>query len=168
MNLNRSLGLVSQKVKEYLEAEHTEGGLLEDVNTIIQVSQNDAPIDEPAVWIVQHPTVLSSNKGNLGHVAELLTPFEFACFVYHPDLEESFKMGQDLATRVGVSILKNFMKNNTDENGQRIFTKIDFQEYLPVGEVSIEGKAEKVSATSIVFNFKHEIDWLKCCNKESK
>lgn len=167
MNINKSLSMVSQKVKEYLEAEHTEGGLLEDVKTIIQVSQDDAPIDEPSVWIVQHSTILDSNKKNLGHKADLITPFEFVCLVYHPDLEESFRIGQDLATRVGSSILKNFMRNNKTADGERVFTKVDFQEFSPVGAVDIDGKSEKVSATSIIFNFKHEIDWLNCCKKKN-
>lgn len=164
LNIVKGLDAVSQAVKSYIYTENKPGGLLEDVETIIPVTQNEKYIDPPAVWIVQHPTILAPDThANLSHVMTLQTTFEFVCVEYDEDLEQASIKGQNLATRVGASILRNFNKekHNPPDTG-RLFRNIKFNTFYPVGEMQIKGKSERVPATGIVFDFIHDIDWLKC------
>lgn len=164
MNLINGLENVVKTVKECIYIENCEDGLLSDVETIIPISRNDnIPLDPPIVWIAQHPTVpYSDSSTNLSHMLRLQTTFEFVCVEYDQDLEKADELGQNLATRVGVSIVKNFNKIKlTDYNG-RVIQNVKFNTFYPVGEVTVVGKSEKVPATSIVFDFIHDIDWLKC------
>ena len=165
MNLKNIVSLVPQVIKFYLESEITEDGLLSDVETLIPNTYSEVPVDAPAVWIVQHPTTLwdKGKNNNLSHIVYLQTPFEFVCVDYSDDLEEAAIMGLDLAARVGASIQKNFNKIKIDESlPGRFFLKLELQSIYPVGEVQIEGKSNRIPATSIIFNFVYIIDWLKC------
>ena len=156
--------LVPQTVKAYLEKEMKSGGLLEDVETLIPSVNSDVPVDPPAVWIVQHPTVRwNRDKANLSNKITLSVPFEFVCVEYSDDLEEAELLGINLATRVGSSLMKNFNKVKVDrEMPNRFFQKIEFETLYPVGEVTVVGKSERIPATSIIFNFIYVVDWLKC------
>lgn len=156
--------LVPQTVKAYLEREMRSGGLLEDVETLIPSVNSDVPVDPPAVWIVQHPTVQwNRDKTNLSNKITLSVPFEFVCVEYSDDLEEAELLGISLATRVGSSLMKNFNKVKVDkEMPNRFFHKLEFETLYPVGEVTVVGKSERIPATSIIFNFIYVVDWLKC------
>lgn len=161
----KHLNHIHSTVKQYITAEVCRDGLLRDVESVIPISLNDSYIDVPAVWIVQHPTV-QYDKANLAHILTLKTTFEFVCIDYDSDLEIAVDKSQNLAARVGASVLKNFNKREFNPPKiDRLFKKIDFNTFYPVGEIQIKGKANKVPATGIVFDFIHDIDWIKCCKK---
>lgn len=166
-NLIKGLELVSKAVKDCIYIENTEGGLLEDVETIIPIAKvDDRVLDPPIVWIAQHPTVeYSQNSRNLSNVLTLQTTFEFVCVEYDDDMEKADAKGQNLATRVGMAIMKNWNNQNNGKNG-RIIKNINFNTFYPVGEVQVVNKIEKVPATAIVFDFIHEINWLSCCKNK--
>lgn len=164
-NLVKSVDLVTKAVNAYITKEkEAEDGLLRDVEEIIPYTYNDTPIEPPCVWIVQHPTITSPEfKKSINNRNFLQSTFEFVCVEYDEDLQTSIEKGQHLATLVGQSIMKNFNKIGIGDNEiKHIFTKVEFNTLYPVGEVSIAGKAKRVPATSIVFDFTFEIDWLKC------
>lgn len=161
-NIVNGMGAVTHAVKECVRMENVEGGILEDVETIIPISENDVPIDPPAVWIAQHPTI-QYGKENLSNVLNLQSTFEFVCVDYDDDLEVAEELGQNLATRVGACILKNHNKvRQPGFENERLFQKVKFHTFYPVGQVKIAGKAESVPAASIVFDFIHQIRWLDC------
>ena len=43
--------------------------------------------------------------------------------------------------------------------------KIEFNTYRPVGEISVQGKSEKVPVTGIILNVIHDVDWMNCCKQ---
>ena len=167
MRFVNTASLVPQTVKAYLEREIREGGLLEDVETLIPSVNSDVPVDPPAIWIVQHPTTRWVNdKANLSNKITLSVPFEFVCVEYSDDLEEAEILGISLASRVGSSLMKNFNKVKVDDSmPNRFFHKLEFETLYPVGEVTVVGKSERIPATSIIFNFVYIVDWLKCNRK---
>lgn len=160
MNLVESVSEISEKIKECIKNEICENGLLSDVETFIPSYRMDEPMDIPAVWLFEHPTTeIVQKQGKLSSKIYLQTPFEFVCLVYEDDLEEAERLGKDLASRVGSSIMKHGLKL---KNGERIIHNIVFKSLYPVGEVQIEGKTKKTPATSIVFEIRYYVDWLKC------
>lgn len=164
-NLVASVDLVTKAVNAYITHEkEAKEGLLRSVEEIIPYTYNDTPLEPPVVWIVQHPTITSPDyKKGINNRNYLQTTFEFVCVEYDEDLQTSIEKGQKLATLVGQSIMKNFNKIAIgDDEIKHIFTKVEFNTLYPVGEVSIANKAKRVPATSIVFDFTFEIDWLKC------
>lgn len=167
MKFVNTASLVPQTVKAYLEHEIREGGLLEDVETLIPSVNSDVPVDPPAIWIVQHPiTRWVNDKANLSNKITLSVPFEFVCVEYSDDLEEAEILGISLASRVGSSLMKNFNKVKVDDSmPNRFFHKLEFETLYPVGEVTVVGKSERIPATSIIFNFVYVVDWLKCNRK---
>ena len=86
---------ITETVKECIRSENVSGGLLEDVEDIITVYNNEDGVEEPAVWMVQHPTVAVKNVEQLhtavfrdhtcrlfsGH-AVLLFYFKIRCISY--------------------------------------------------------------------------------------
>jgi len=165
MNIVDGVDTITRTVKNYITSENVTNGLLEDVETIIRSVQNETPIDTPAVWIVQHPTIQYQNEkyNNLSRVKHLSTTFEFVCVEYDEDLEVAENKGLNLATRVGQSIMKNFNKvKDLETDPDSIFLKVEFETLYPVGFIQIEGKAKKIPATSIIFNFIYPVKWLVC------
>ena len=159
-----SLDIVTRNVKNYVTSENVPGGILEDVNTIIKSTKSDITIDEPCVWIVQHPTVMKDEKAiNLSGLQSLETSFEFICVEYDDDLETAENKGINLATRVGKCMLKNFnMIKDKETDPTHIFDNVSMTALYPVGEVSVEGKATRIPATSIVMKFTYQVNWKKC------
>lgn len=159
-----SLDIVTRNVKNYVTSENVPEGILSDVNTIIKSTKSDITIDEPAVWISQHPTIMEDEKAiNFGGLQRLQTTFEFICVEYDEDLETAEDKGINLATRVGKCILKNFNKVKDKETDPiHIFDNVSLVALYPVGEVSVEGKATRIPATSIVMKFTYQVNWKKC------
>lgn len=158
-------GLVTEEIKNYIKTENTPTGILSDVQEVIYSNNTEGSIDEPCIWIVEHPTIESEKhkgKGSLSHITYLQTSFEFVCVEYDPDLEQSDIKAKNLASRVGSCIIKNFNKGN---NGH-IFSNFKFETLYPAGEVAVAGKSEKVPVTSIVFTFYYKIDWWKCLKQQ--
>lgn len=166
MNIISSQELVTMRIKEYIRAEMNPKGLLHDVETFIPSYRMNEPMEEPCVWLFEHPTTIADNKsGALSQKLKLQTPYEFVCIVYdEDDIEESEMLGKNLAGRVAASIAKNHIKLNSD----RIINKIEFETLYPVGEVKIKNKSNKAPATSVRIIAKYYIDWMNCCKKNNK
>ena len=89
-----TVGIVTGMEKLYtiitkcLETENTTGGLLEDGETIINSYYNESHLEEPIVWVTQHPAT-ANRQADISQTMELTVPFEFDCGCYEADLEES-------------------------------------------------------------------------------
>lgn len=166
LSIIKGMDTVSRNVKNYISIETASGGLLEDVETVINSVNSDIPVDPPCVWIVEHPTIPYS-EANLSHIQRVVTTFEFVCVEYDDDLEIAQIKGENLATRVGASILKNANRVKDDINDpDRLFDKILFKALYPVGEVTVTDKQEKIPATSIILEFIHSFKWLECLRRK--
>lgn len=165
LSIIKGMDTVSRNVKNYIAVETATGGLLEDVETVINSVNSDVPSDPPCVWIIEHPTIPYS-EANLSHTQRVSTTFEFVCLEEDSDLEIAQIKGENLATRVGASILKNANRiKESPDDPDRLFDKILFKALYPVGEVAITDKQEKIPATSIILEFIHSFKWLECLRR---
>ena len=158
---------ITETIKECLRCENVPSGILEDVEGIITVYNNEDGVEEPAVWMVQHPTVAVRNV-DLRQQLTLESPFEFVCIEYDEDPEEAERKSQNLATRVAISVLKNYHTVQSSLGYNRTIRKIEFNTYRPVGEISVQGKSEKVPVTGIILNVIHDVNWMNCCRQLEK
>lgn len=155
---------VTKTIKGCLQAENVTSGILEDVEDIITVYNNEDGVEEPAVWMVQHPTT-ARDKVNLSQTLTLVSPFEFVCIEYDPDPEKAEEKSQNLATRVAIAVLKNYQSVQSNLGYTRTIKAIEFNTYRPVGEISVQGKAEKVPVTGIILDVVHMVNWMNCCRQ---
>ena len=162
------VGIVTGMEKLYtiilgcLEAENTTNGLLEDVETIVNSYYNEAHLEEPIVWVTQHPAN-ANRQADLSQTMELTVPFEFDCGVYDPDLDDSNMASQNLANRVIMSILNNWQTiQATELPNQRLIKNITLQTYSPVGYVNVTNKSDKVAVTGVILNVNIVINWRMC------
>lgn len=163
-NLITGLESVTKTIKGCLLAENIQSGLLEDVEDIITVYNNEDGIEEPGVWMVQHPTT-ARDRVDLRQQLTLVSPFEFVCVEYDQDPEVAEEKGQNLATRVALSVLKNYQSVQNSLGYTRSISKIEFNTYRPVGEISVKGKAERVPVTGIILDVVHVVNWMNCCRQ---
>jgi len=162
VNIMNGLEAVNQIMKGCIEKEMLPGGLLEDVETFIPIYHNESGVDEPCIWMTQHPT-RADRQADLSQTMDLVIPFEFDCVVYANDLEESELAGQNLATRVILAITRNYLLVQSDLIHKRIIKRIELETYYPVGQVQIQGKSDRVPATGVILNVIHTINWKMCC-----
>ena len=163
-----TVGIVTGMEKLYtiiikcLEEENKENGLLEDVETIVNSYYNESHLEEPIVWITEHPS--SANRQvDISQTMELKVPFEFDCGVYELDLDDSFNASQNLANRVIMSILNNWQRVQAEElPNQRLIKNITLQTYSPVGYVNVTNKSDKVAVTGVILNVNIVINWRMC------
>lgn len=163
--LQEGMAAPPRAVLSYITTENVEGGLLEEVETILPANMSDVVPDPPSIWIVEGITTTDEGKSpNLSQTNFMKTPFEFICVAYDSDgIEETMAAARNLATRAGASILKNFNRVKAlPEDPDRVFTAIRFSAFNPAGVLQIEGKSESVAAASIVFDFIYPIQWLYC------
>lgn len=158
------LEAITETIKCCIKCENVENGLLSDVEEIITVYNNEDGIEEPAVWIVQHPTI-ADEKVDLSQKLKLVSTFEFVCIEYDNDAETAERKSQNLATRVALSVLKNYKTMQTRLGYGRTISRIEFNTFRPVGEIQVVGKAEKVPVSGIVLDVIHYVDWNNCCKK---
>lgn len=163
-----TVGIVTGMEKLYtiitrcLEEENVTDGLLEDVETIINSYYNEAHLEEPIIWVTQHPAS-ANRQADLSQTMELTVPFEFDCGVYEVDLEDSNLASQNLANRVIMSILNNWQQIQAEElPGQRLIRNITLQTYSPVGYVNVTGKSDKVAVTGVILNVNIILNWRMC------
>lgn len=167
-----TVGIVTGMEKLYtiiikcLEEENKENGLLEDVETIVNSYYNESHLEEPIVWITEHPS--SANRQvDISQTMELTVPFEFDCGVYELDLDDSFNASQNLANRVIMSILNNWQRVQAEElPNQRLIKNITLQTYSPVGYVNINGKSDKLAVTGVILNVNVVINWRMCLRNQ--
>ena len=163
-----TVGIVTGMEKLYtiiikcLEEENKENGLLEDVETIVNSYYNESHLEEPIVWITEHPS--SANRQvDISQTMELKVPFEFDCGVYELDLDDSFNASQNLANRVIMSILNNWQRVQAEElPNQRLIKNITLQTYSPVGYVNVTNKSDKVAVTGVILNVNIKLNWQQC------
>jgi hypothetical protein len=163
-NLITGLESITETIKQCIIRENVTGGLLEDVEDIITVYNNENGVETPGVWMVQHPTT-PVDRTDLRQQLTLSSPFEFVCIEYDEDPEEAERKSQNLATRVALSVLKNYRTMQSRIGNKPTIRKIEFNTYRPVGEISVQGKSEKVPVTGIILNVIHDVDWMNCCKQ---
>ncbi len=164
MNIVESSSVISEKIKDCIRSEMNPNGLLSDVKTFIPSYRMNEKMKEPCIWLFEHPTIpVDGKKAPLSKSLYLATPFEFVCVVYDKDIETAEMKGKNLASRVAACIQKHALKLH---DGERVIDNIVFKTFYPAGEVQIENKSEKTPATSIVFEARFWIDWLKCCRTQ--
>lgn len=142
-----------------------EDGLLSDVETFIPIYYEEKGVEEPCIWMTQHPTT-ASRQADISQTMELVTPFEFDCVVYESELEDSVTASQNLTNRVILAILRNYLQVQSEiTEGKRLIRTITLETYYPVGEVNIQGKSDRVPATGVILNVNHIVNWKLCCKQ---
>ena len=142
--------------------EMSEGGLLEDVETFVNTYYEEGSVDEPVIWMTQHPTT-ASRQADISQTMELVTPFEFDCGVYDIEMEDANRLSQNLANRVILSVLKNWQTAQSQAiPGKRMIKNITLDRYSPLGYVNVKGKSDKVPVTGVILNVHHIVNWSMC------
>lgn len=165
VNILTGFEKVNTIINGCITAEMVEDGILEDVETFINTYFNEGNVDEPVVWITQHPTTVQKNA-DISKTLLLKTPFEFDCGVYEREIEDANTSSQNLCNRVILSILKNWQTvQNELLPGQRMIRNIELETYSPMGYVQVTGKSDKVPITGVILNVYHVINWQQCCRQ---
>ena len=151
-------------MRECVQREICPDGLLEDVETFVPSYDTESRVEEPVVWMTQHPS-RAEKQADISRTMDIITPFQFTCAVYKPDIEDAELASQNLATRVILCITRNLLSVQNELYGKRFITTIGLETYYPVGEVNIVNKSEKLPATGVVLNVTHRINWELCCKK---
>ena len=161
--LDEMIEKVLEIVEDCLKYENEKPeGLLNHVKTIISVYNNEYGIDEPAIWIVQHPITLEKQE-NVDEII-LNSTIEFACVEWDKDPKIAEKKSRDLATKVALSIKNNYRKIQYDKFKDRIIENVKFRTMYPVGEgIDVQGKTKKTPVAGIVLDFEFTVDWMDYC-----
>lgn len=156
---------INQIINCCITQEMTENGLLSDVETFVNTYYNEGQVDEPVVWVTQHPTT-ASRQADISQTMDLTTPFEFDCGVYDVDIEDANMQSQNLANRVILSVLKNWQTVQAQVTPeQRMILNITLDKYSPMGYVQVTGKSDKVPVTGVILNVNHRVNWTLCCRQ---
>ena len=165
VNILTGFEKINQIINCCITNEMSNGGLLEDVETFVNTYYNEGQVEEPVIWVTQHPTT-AERQADISQTMELITPFEFDCGVYAPDIEDANMDSQNLANRVILSILRNWQTVQAQViPGQRMIKNITLETYMPMGYVTVEGKSDKVPVTGVVLNVHHIVNWTLCCRQ---
>ena len=165
VNILTGFEKINEIMNTCITREITTDGILEDVETFINTYFNEGQVDEPVVWITQHPTTVEKNA-DISKTLLLKTPFELDCGVYEKEIEDSNTSSQNLCNRVILSILKNWQRVQGEIiPGQRMIRNITLETYSPMGYVPVTGKSDKVPITGVILNVYHIINWQQCCQQ---
>ena len=165
VNILTGFEKINTIINKCITNEITEDGILSDVETFINTYYNEGQVEEPVVWITQHPTTVERNP-DISKTALLNTPFEFDCGVYEKEIEDANTSSQNLCNRVILSILKNWQTVQAEELPQnRMIRNITLETYSPMGYVPVTGKSDKVPITGVILNVYHVINWQQCCRQ---
>jgi hypothetical protein len=165
VNILTGFEKINTIINRCITDEINENGILSDVETYINTYYNEGQVEEPVIWITQHPTVVEKNP-DISKTSLLKTPFEFDCGVYEKEIEDANTSSQNLCNRVILSILKNWQTiQNEILPGQRMIRNIELDTYSPMGYVPVEGKSDKVPITGVILNIYHIINWQQCCRQ---
>jgi len=165
VNILTGFEKINDIMQQCITDEINQNGLLSDVETFINTYFNEGQVDEPVVWITQHPTTVQKNA-DISKTLLLKTPFEFDCGVYEREIEDANTSSQNLCNRVILSILKNWQTvQNELLPGQRMIRNIELETYSPMGYVQVTGKSDKVPITGVILNVYHVINWQQCCRQ---
>ena len=165
VNILTGFEKVNTIINRCITDEINENGILSDVETYINTYYNEGQVEEPVVWITQHPTTVERNP-DISKTSLLKTPFEFDCGVYETEIEDANTSSQNLCNRVILSILKNWQTVQAEElPNNRMIRNIELDTYSPMGYVDVEGKSDKVPITGVILNIYHIINWQQCCQQ---
>ena len=163
VNILTGFEKINEIMNTCITTEMTEDGLLSDVESFVNTYYDEGQVDEPVIWITQHPTT-ADRQADISQTMTLITPFEFDCGVYNTDLDTADLESQNLTGRVILSVLKNWQRVQAEVlPGQRMITNITLETYSPVGYVDVTGKSDRVPVTGVVLNVHHIINWKMCC-----
>ena len=162
VNIKTGFEKLDQIMNCCITTEMSEGGLLEDVETFVNTYYEEGSVDEPVVWMTQHPTT-ANRQADISQTMELVTPFEFDCGVYDVELEDANRLSQNLANRVILAVLKNWQTAQAQAiPGKRMIKNITLETYSPIGYVDVNGKSDKVPVTGVILNVHHIVNWSMC------
>ena len=165
VNILTGFEKINTIINKCITDEITPDGILSDVETYINTYYNEGQVEEPVVWITQHPTTVEKNA-DISKTVYLKTPFEFDCGVYEKEIENANTSSQNLCNRVILSILKNWQTIQAEELPQnRMIYNISLDTYSPMGYVNVTGKSDKVPITGVILNVYHIINWQQCCRQ---
>ena len=165
VNILTSFEKINEIINSCITSEMTENGILSDVETFVNTYYEEGQVEEPIIWLTQHPTT-ANRQADISQTMELTTPFEFDCGVYEVDLEDANLASQNLANRVILSILKNWQRIQAEKlPGQRMIRNITLETYSPMGYVKVAGKSDKVPMTGVILNVNHIVNWTLCCKQ---
>ena len=165
VNILTGFEKINQIMNCCITREMVEDGLLEDVETFTNAYYDEGSVDEPVIWMTQHPTT-ANRQADISMTMELTTPFEFDCGVYDVEIEDANNQSQNLCNRVILSVLKNWQTAQADlMQGQRMIKNITLDRYSPIGYVPVKGKSDKVPVTGVVLNVHHIVNWQLCCQQ---
>lgn len=162
VNIKTGFEKLDQIMNECIEREITTDGLLEDVESFVNTYYEEGQVDEPVIWMTQHPTT-ANRQADISQTMELVTPFEFDCGVYDVEIEDANRLSQNLANRVILAILKNWQTVQSEViPGKRMIKNITLNRYSPLGYVDVKGKSDKVPVTGVVLDIHHIVNWSMC------
>lgn len=165
VNILTGFEKINEIINGCINREMVQDGLLEDVETFINTYYEEGSVDEPVIWLTQHPTT-ANRQADISKTVELTTPFEFDCGVYAAEMDEANMLSQNLANRVILAILKNWQTIQSEIiPQQRMIRNITLEAYSPVGYVPVTGKSDKIPITGVVLNVNHIVNWNMCCKK---
>ena len=155
---------INQVMNCCITREMTPDGLLSDVETFVNSYYDEGTVEEPVIWMTQHPTT-ANRQADISRTIELNTPFEFDCGVYEVDIEDSNMSSQNLANRVILAVLKNWQTVQSEIMTARTIKNITLETYMPMGYVEVTGKSDKVAMTGVILNVNHIVNWQLCCKQ---
>ena len=165
VNILTGFEKINEIINECIHREMTKDGLLSDVETYVNTYYNEGQVDEPIVWVTQHPTT-AERQADISQTMDLITPFEFDCGVYAVELEDANMQSQNLCNRVILSVLKNWQTIQSEQLPQnRTILNVTLDRYSPMGYVPVKGKSDKVPVTGVILNVKHRVNWTLCCRQ---
>ena len=167
MTVNISIGLekIQEIMKQCIDTEITADGLLEDVETYLTVYSEEEHVEEPFIWMYQHEA-RASRQPDISSTMDLTIPFQFNCAVYEREIEDANTSTQNLATRVLLSICKNWQTVQSQIlPGQRLIKNITLETFYPMGTVQVNNKSEKLPVVAVVLNVNIIINWKMCCKQ---
>ena len=162
VNIKTGFEKLDQIMNCCITREMATDGLLEDVETFVNTYYEEGQVDEPVIWMTQHPTT-ANRQADISQTMELVTPFEFDCGVYDVEIEDANRLSQNLANRVILAILKNWQTVQAEIlPGKRMIKNITLNRYSPLGYVDVKGKSDKVPVTGVVLDIHHIVNWSMC------
>lgn len=162
MNIGERIENILEIVQDCIEHERQENGLLENVNDVITIYNNEYGVDTPGIWIIQHPVTAASDD-NLSQELTLKSTIEFVCIEYDPDPKTAEKLARNLAENVAITIKKNYRRLQYEKFEDRIIHNVKFNSLLPVGEINVENKRDKIPVTGLILDFLFDVDWENYC-----
>ena len=162
VNIKTGFEKLDQIMNCCITREMATDGLLEDVESFVNTYYEEGQVDEPVIWMTQHPTT-ANRQADISQTMELVTPFEFDCGVYDVEIEDANRLSQNLANRVILAILKNWQTVQAEIlPGKRMIKNITLNRYSPLGYVDVKGKSDKVPVTGVVLDIHHIVNWSMC------